>query len=859
MRTNKMRSISTAHLAAIVKESEIDPVILFGAGASATSGVPMAHDMANLAARWATAMHKGWHTSDPRIRESDVRIFLQSQTWFSANLTVEDYYQHSMRLLNSPRELRRRFLLHVLDSVSDPSGGYHQLARLVKQRVIRTLLTTNFDDRFRTAFGPGSLMTISEPSEHHRINTAPLHPQLIHLHGTADHYMDSIMEEEVQFLDPNLSSQVFPLLRDHPLIVVGYRGAEPSIMRSLFIDQTTDARKFPQGIFWCVLESSTKKPLPPMVEELARELGDNFALIPIAGFDQFMEEFSASVDQGIRAFTPETGTTNTITLDELAFDMRPADNARPSNLNRAILQHIVTEHSQRLGIPVPNSPDEDWYTSRLMSIGLLTKDADGAPKPTNAAVLLCAENGREFSAGHWVEISTPDRPPVAIDGSLVYIYDTVFERLEEANHPIRVKGVQSRPVQPYGSIALKELLANALIHRDYEKREPVKIWIDKDFIKIESPGGLDEALIRQMTGSSSVPAGEEFLNRIQRGEIGTRFTAYRNPNLAEVFWGLGYVDKVGSGLVDALRSLTEAGASATFEVTPNNDRFIATASISHLEIDTATRTALPRRPTMYWGNVVEFLAIPNTVHSARSKITHPRESATLTGARWIPPFALRNGKLFTFSDLTEPNSPFTAIADLGLVERQCLEEICQNSSTENIPAELLKKAIESRMSQSGMRVDRRRNRAYYRCDRQDARSIEYTNMAGRRTKRRVARWPVKLNVGHCEHDAVNYAIAQYGDSWALMLRPTFVVTLDGVSDQLPHNEHSSVVTRLQSEHYNRKVLSDVRFWLKQLETSNGVISIDLGGASVEISTRLVTFEGYSDSLEEQQDDYLTEG
>ena len=72
-------------------------------------------------------------------------------------------------------------------------------------------------------------------------------------------------------------------------------------------------------------------------------------------------------------------------------------------------------------------------------------------------------------------------------------------------------------------------------------------------------------------------------------------------------------------------------------------------------------------------------------------------------------------------------------------------------------------------------------------------------------------------------------------------------------------EHASVVTHLLSDRYNRSVLSDVRFWLRQLETANGVISIDLGGASVEISTRLLTFEGYSDSLEEQQDDYLTEG
>ena len=109
----------------------------------------MAADMAALATRWATAMDKGREPEDPRIRESDVQNFLHSLPWYSLNLEVEDLYQHSMRLLNSPRELRRRFLLQVIHNVSEPSSGYHDLAQLAKNRIIRTILTTNFDDRSR--------------------------------------------------------------------------------------------------------------------------------------------------------------------------------------------------------------------------------------------------------------------------------------------------------------------------------------------------------------------------------------------------------------------------------------------------------------------------------------------------------------------------------------------------------------------------------------------------------------------------------------------------------------------------------------------------------------------------------------
>ena len=534
--------------------------------------------------------------------------------------------------------------------------------------------------------------------------------------------------------------------------------------------------------------------------------------------------------------------------------MKPARNKEISDINQATLRRIVNEHSHRRGIEIPDSSTGDWYHRRLIDIGLLTRDDAGITKPTNAAVLLCSDEGREISAGHWVEISTPDRPPLAIDGPLTRVYEAVLERLEEANRPIRIKGTQSRNEQPYGLIALKELLANALIHRDYETREPIKIWIDKKSIRIENPGGLDKELLEQMRpsgqGTNTLPIGEEFQNRIHRGEIGQRLTAYRNPILAEVFWGLGYADKVGSGLVDAIRSLSDAGVAAKIEIPSTNDSFTVTASLSHLEIDELTRTALPRRPTFYSASLTEFLSIPDSAYSAESKINRPREAASLTGAYTLPSFALRHGRLFTFSDLKAPDSPFSAIADLNQAQRHRVEELSRDVSTQTIVPELLKKALESRFSHCGMRVDRRKNRAYFPCDRQDARSVSYITMSGRAEKRRVARWPLKLHVGHCEHDAVNYEIAQFNGAWGLILQPTYVVTLDGKSDQLPGTEHASVVTSLMSDHYNPKVLADIRFWLKQLETDDGVIRISVDNAKVEISTRLITFEGYSNEPED---------
>ena len=810
----------------------------------------MAQDMAAQAARWAVALNRGWDPEDPRIRESDVTMYVESRPWFKPNISVEDIYQNSMNLLNSPREIRRRFLLHVLHNVSEPSQGYVDLAQLAKQRNIRTLLTTNFDDRFEAAYGHGPIVVSSGQDQHHTINTAPLYPQLVYLHGKAENYMDRIMTDEVQELDWNLVNRIMPLLRDHPLIVVGYRGAEPSVMRSLLLDNLHQAGNFPHGIFWCVLEEAHAGDLSAMTKELADEMGDNFSLVPIKGFDEFMAELSTAIAQDPLNTEMEPGSISQNAAEELPYDLIPAANVPIGNLNQGIMRRIAIEHARRSGSAVPDTPTDAWYESRLLRIGLLSRTPEGTIKPTNAAALLCADEaeGRKITAGHWLEVSTPTRPPMAIDGPLTVIYEDAFQRLEEANRPIRIKGAQSRNEQPYGPIALKEFLANALVHRDYESREPVRIWIDKDFIKFSNPGGLDPILIRQITPrnsermSSSI--GDELLDRVQRGDMGQGFTAYRNPILAEAFWGLGFVDKAGSGLMHAAQSLAYAGAIALLEIPDNNDSFTATVSLTHLHVDDSTNTALPIRPARYLASVTEFVTVPGTVTIVEAKIKREWDISPLADGDRIPPFALRHGKLYTFGDPNDLPPVFAAIADLSNAKQADTEQIFQDSSTQTIISELLKKAVESHMMNRGMRTDRRRGRAYFPCYRHDARSISYDSTRTRE-RRRVAWWPNKLGAGYCIHTAVNYQITRFGSTWGLLLQPTYIITSDGKSEQLPNSEHARIVTGLLSDHYNRKVLADIRFWLKQLETAHEIIQIGPGNAAIEISTRLIAYEGYS--------------
>src|ERR1700753_2468451 len=120
-------------------------------------------------------------------------------------------------------------------------------------------------------------------------NSAPQDPQLIFLHGSVKHDTDKNLADEVQSLDPLLVERLQPLLRDHPVIAVGYRGAEASVMNDLFLKQAKSG-KFLHGVYWCVLENDLAGPQSPLVERLADVIGSNFQLVPIRGFDDLFEK-----------------------------------------------------------------------------------------------------------------------------------------------------------------------------------------------------------------------------------------------------------------------------------------------------------------------------------------------------------------------------------------------------------------------------------------------------------------------------------------------------------------------------------------------------------------------------------------
>jgi ATP-dependent DNA helicase RecG len=106
-----------------------------------------------------------------------------------------------------------------------------------------------------------------------------------------------------------------------------------------------------------------------------------------------------------------------------------------------------------------------------------------------------------------------------------------------SERPIPISQLREKTVVAYPGWALRELLMNAVMHRDYESASPIRFFWFADKIEIHNPGGL---------------YGEA------RADF-PRNNAYRNPIVAELLKNLGYVNRYGHGIARAQKELSENG------------------------------------------------------------------------------------------------------------------------------------------------------------------------------------------------------------------------------------------------------------------------------------------------------------
>ncbi|MDR3011949.1 MAG: putative DNA binding domain-containing protein [Chitinispirillales bacterium] len=208
--------------------------------------------------------------------------------------------------------------------------------------------------------------------------------------------------------------------------------------------------------------------------------------------------------------------------------------------------------------------------------------------PTNGAIVLFGKNPERHLHGSYIQyvrFSGKDRAGDIINEhkfsgglyrELVKI-DAFIETSISQKRPIPISVLREETVSKYPYWATRELLMNAIMHRDYQTNAPVQFYEYDDRIEVQNPGGLYGKV-----------SPDNFPN----------VSDYRNPFIAEAMKIMGYVNRFSRGVYRVQKELVENGNDeALFDFSlVTAFRVIESVSRKYFEFGFGETNSLKTRP-----------------------------------------------------------------------------------------------------------------------------------------------------------------------------------------------------------------------------------------------------------------------
>jgi ATP-dependent DNA helicase RecG len=225
----------------------------------------------------------------------------------------------------------------------------------------------------------------------------------------------------------------------------------------------------------------------------------------------------------------------------LPFDSRPVTGAGLSDLDTELLRSTYLPAAVDAEVLAENhrTPAEQLASLRLCSTEQV---------PTACGLLIGGFDPSAIFQGAYLQFVRyeGDGPNSAVldeeelRGNLIFMVPALESLIKSHSHTrLQSEGFRDLPRAEYPLDALRELLINALVHRNYESSNaPVRFLWFSDRIEVTNPGG---------------PYGQV------RADNFTRVNDYRNPSLAASMKTLGYVNRFGRGITRVQELLLKNG------------------------------------------------------------------------------------------------------------------------------------------------------------------------------------------------------------------------------------------------------------------------------------------------------------
>ena len=188
------------------------------------------------------------------------------------------------------------------------------------------------------------------------------------------------------------------------------------------------------------------------------------------------------------------------------------------------------------------------------TLELIDKNDPEDKRVKNYAVLMFSEHPEQFIPYSYTELIVDMYGTKRKMESKVFkgaVWKQYYATLEYINSNflnelvIRVDGIaENRKIENFTYVAVEELLANAIVHNNYENGKPIQIYISEKQINIVN------------YNKPLPPVRISDLN--ERSFFNERDT--ENPEIRDMFKALGIIESFGTGIGEAKRSMRENGS-----------------------------------------------------------------------------------------------------------------------------------------------------------------------------------------------------------------------------------------------------------------------------------------------------------
>lgn len=233
-------------------------------------------------------------------------------------------------------------------------------------------------------------------------------------------------------------------------------------------------------------------------------------------------------------------------------------------------------------------------------------------------------------------------------------------------------------------------------------------------------------------------------------------------------------------------------------------------------------------PETLISNLLPVRAPPSTVFSAPTNLKSKRD---LPRGVDFPPCILREGQLFSFTNLARPDNSFSSLVQRERVAQAGVAEWIARPDRWRWFVELLNDSLRRHLSTCGVGYDRDHERYYFLPQKTDNGTVFLRWGAG--AKRWVVRAPDPGRQGYWVHQAARLRFETLGDRLYLAIEPSWLFTTDGRT--LVAKETVGPLTmKWSGKERNGAILRHLLMWSDVLTSGNREAVVEAGDQKLVI-------------------------